>query len=168
MRRARPGLVLALVAGGWLGLAARAAHAAPSRFEVDAQASRVLIHVGKSGVFGFAGHEHEVIAPAVRGIVTADAEQLAQASVEVTFDAAALRVTGAGEPGKDVPDVQRTMLGPECLDVARFPSIRFESRAVTDAGPEPGGRRVAIHGALTLHGVTRAITFPARVAIDRD
>ncbi|HEY7375647.1 MAG TPA: YceI family protein [Polyangia bacterium] len=168
MRRARPGLVLALVAGAWLGLADRAGYAEPSRFEVDAQASRVVIHVGKSGVFGFAGHEHEVVAPAVRGSVTADAAQLARSSVEVTFDAAALRVTGAGEPAKDVPDVQKTMLGPECLDAASFPTIRFESRAVTDAGAEPGGRRVAIHGALTLHGVTRAITLPARVALDRD
>ena len=44
------------------------------------------------------------------------------------------------------------------------------SSGVTDTGPETGGRHdgVAIHGTLTLHGVTRPITLPARVALDRD
>jgi len=148
--------------------APRAGHAEPARFDVDAHASRVVIHVGKSGVFGFAGHEHEVVAPAVHGTVTADAGQLGQSSVEVTFDAAALRVTGAGEPAKDVADVQKTMLGPECLDVARFPSIRFVSTGVTGLGRQPDGHRIAVRGSLTLHGVTRAITLPARIDFKAD
>ena len=49
----------------------------------------------------------------------------------LSFDAAALKVTGEGEPAKDVPKVQAKMVGPEVLDAARFPSITFRSRSVT-------------------------------------
>ena len=151
-----------------LAFAPRAANAEASRYRIDREASRGLIHVGKAGLLSFAGHEHEVVAPDVRDSVTADAERPEQASVEVTFDASALRVTGAGEPAKDVADVQRTMLGPECLDAARFPTIRFVSSSVVPAGDEAGARRLAIHGALTLHGVTRPITVHARVDFEGD
>ena len=139
-----------------------------SRYRIDRDANRVLIHVGKTGLLSFAGHEHEVAAPDVRGSITADPERPEQASVEVAFDATALRVTGTGEPAKDVAEVQRTMLGPECLDAARFPTIRFVSSSVASAGDEAGAHRLAIHGALTLHGVTRPITLHARVAFDGD
>ena len=45
-------------------LAASATGAAAEQgYTVVPEASAVRIHVGKSGVFGFAGHEHEVVAP---------------------------------------------------------------------------------------------------------
>lgn len=149
-------------------LAPSPARAEGQRYKLDAAASRVFVHVGKAGLFGFAGHEHEVAAPALRGGVTADPARPAEASVDVTFDAAALRVTGAGEPAKDVADVQKTMLGPECLDVARFPTIHFASTAVTIVRNEAGASQLTIRGSLTLHGVTRAISVPARVAFNGD
>jgi polyisoprenoid-binding protein YceI len=166
MRRART-VGLLLLAVGLTG-APRGGRADEARYQLDAAASRVVIHVGKSGVFGFAGHEHEVVAPALRGSVAADPDRIGQASVEVTFDAAALRVTGAGEPAGDVAEVQRTMLGPECLDAARFPTIHFVSTAVMGLGRQPDGHRAAIRGTLTLHGVTRPITLPARIEFKND
>jgi polyisoprenoid-binding protein YceI len=166
MRYARATRLL-LVAVALIG-APRVGRADEARYRLDPAASRVAIHVGKSGVFGFAGHEHQVVAPVLRGSVAADPDRLGQASVEVTFDAAALRVTGAGEPAGDVAEVQRTMLGPECLDVARFPTIHFASTAVTGLGRQADEHRIAIRGALTLHGVTRAITVPARIEFKDD
>ena len=82
----------------WSLGAPRAARAGEVRYKVDPAASRVLIHVGKAGLLSFAGHEHEVVAPSIHGSVTADPERPGQATVEVTFEASALRVTGAGEP----------------------------------------------------------------------
>jgi len=148
--------------------AQRVARVEEVHYKVDPAGSRVLIHVGKAGLLSFAGHEHEVVAPRVRGTVAADPERPAQASVEVTFDASALRVTGAGEPAKDVAEVQRTMLGPECLDAERFPTIRFVSTSVAAAGEEAGARRLTVHGTLTLHGVTRPVTVEARVDLRDD
>jgi polyisoprenoid-binding protein YceI len=157
-----------LLVGVWLAGAARGARAESQRYVLDASASHVAIHVGKAGLLSFAGHEHEVVAPALRGRMSVDPGRLDDAAVEVDFDAAALRVTGAGEPAGDVAEVQRTMLGPECLDVARFPTIRFVSTAVTPAGDPEDRGHLAIRGNLTLHGVTRAIVVPARVDFHGD
>ena len=41
-------------------------------FTIDQTASRIVITVGRAGLFGFAGHTHEVIAPAVRGQLRLD------------------------------------------------------------------------------------------------
>ena len=150
---------------GLLLVAASPAQAAPRVYTLEPAHSRLTIHVGKAGLFGFAGHEHEVVAGAFRGTATFDPERLAQSSVDLTFDAGALRVTGQGEPPADVPQVQSTMVGAACLDAARFPAIRFVSTSVAVAGAAgPNGGDLALHGALTLHGVTRPLTV--RVHLD--
>ncbi len=153
-----PVLVLVLVA-------ASPAQAAPRVYTLDPAHSRLTIQVGKAGVFGFAGHEHQVVAGAFRGTATFDPERLAQSSVDLTFDAGALRVTGQGEPPEDVPQVQAAMVGATCLDAGRFPTIRFVSTSVTAAGAAgPNGGDLALRGQLTLHGVTRPLTI--RVHLD--
>src|SRR6478752_2011607 len=81
----------------------RAASAESRRFAIDPAVSHFVVHVGKTGILGFAGHEHEVVAPIHDGAVTLDREHLESSSVELTFAAAALRVTGRGEPADDVP-----------------------------------------------------------------
>jgi polyisoprenoid-binding protein YceI len=127
--------------------------------------SAVRIHVGKSGLFGFAGHEHEVVAPAAGGTVVADPADLARSSVTVSFDAAALEVTGEGEPAKDVPKVQAKMVGPEVLDAARFQSITFRSRSVAGREVGAGVYELQVTGELDLHGVSRSMTLPLRVEL---
>ena len=129
---------------GLVGLtlaAAPVARAAPRRYALDPTQGRVEIHVGKTGLFGFAGHEHEIVAGAPRGSATFDPDRIAASAVDLTIDAAALRVSGQGEPADDVQKVQEAMLGPTCLDARRFPTIRFVSTAVVDAGA--AGRAVA-------------------------
>ncbi len=155
-----------MVAAVTLALGQGAAHAESRSYTLDPKASRIVISVGKSGLFGFAGHTHEVVVGTFTGKVIADPEQLARSTVELSIDAASLRVTGKDEPAKDVPEVQATMLGPQCLDVARFPSIRFVSRSVSAAAA--GARDVTIRGELTLHGVTRAIAIPVRLELAPD
>ena len=54
---------------------------------------------------------------------------------------------------KDRDDVQSRMLGPEVLDVSRFPDIRFASSTA-----ETTAQGWTVRGQLTLHGQTRAIT----------
>lgn len=147
------------------------ARAAPRRYLLDPAQSRVEIHVGKAGLFGFAGHAHEVVAGAFRGSATLDPDRPAASTVDLTFDAAALRVTGQGEPADDVPKVQAAMLGPECLDAGRFPTVRFVSTGVAEAGParqSEDGRDFTVAGALTLHGVTRPLTLRVHVAATGD
>jgi polyisoprenoid-binding protein YceI len=133
---------------------------------VDAANSQVVIQVGKAGVFGFAGHAHEVAAADVRGQVTVDLADLSRASVSLEFSAAALRVTGKGEPPADVDEVQRVMLSDRVLDVARFPTISFRSRRVSIAARHAAAADLLIEGDFTLHGTTRPMTVRVSAAFD--
>jgi len=148
-----------------LGLGTGVAQAEPRQYTLDPKASEIVVHVGKAGLFRFAGHEQDVVAGTFRGKVNVDPEQIGQSSVELTVDAASLRVTGRGESARDV---QAKMLGPKCLDVARFPSIRFVSKVVTVDHGAAGVRTISIRGDLTLHGVTREITLPVRLELGPD
>jgi polyisoprenoid-binding protein YceI len=144
------------------------AQAAPRVYTLEPAQSRLTIHVGKAGLFGFAGHEHEVVAGTFRGTATFDPDRLAQSSqssVDLTFDAGALRVTGQGDPPEDVPQVQAAMVGATCLDAGRFPTIHFVSTSVVAAvAAGSKGGDLVLRGALTLHGVTRPLTV--RVHVD--
>jgi len=142
--------------------------AAPRAYAVDAAASVVTIHVGKSGVFGFAGHEHEVVAGSVEGRVEGDPDDLARSSVTLTFAGAGLKVSAEGEPAGDAPQVQEIMAGPKVLDIARFPTIEFRSRQVSGRRNPDGTYELQIGGELALHGVTRPLTVPVRVQVSGD
>src|SRR5512142_1420893 len=84
---------------------------------IDPAGSRVLIEVGKTGAFSFAGHVHQVLAPAVGGRVMFEPTDWVHSAVSLKFDASALKVTGKGDPPADIPKVQQVMLGDEVLDV---------------------------------------------------
>src|SRR5258706_11808184 len=136
-------------------------------YVVDAARSSVVVHVGKAGVFKFAGHAHDVLAPRVSGEVVAVAEPLSRSSVKLSFESAALKVSEKDEPAGDAPKVDAVMAGPKVLDVAKFPSIAFVSSAVT--GRAAGAvYELEVAGDLTLHGVTRRISVPVRVALQPD
>src|SRR5690242_4506800 len=112
-----------LVLMGTLGIGLGGAGAAPRPYTLDSNASQIVVHVGKAGLLRFAGHEQDVVVGSFRGTVTVDPERLERSAVDLTIDAASLRVDGKGKPAKDVAEVQAIMLGPRCLDVARFPNI---------------------------------------------
>ena len=161
--RSAPFLAAALAALG----AASPAAGAPRTYVLDAAASEVRIHVGRAGLFSFAGHEHDVAAPALQGEVVADAADLAASSVRIRFPARTLTVIPDREPEGDAPKVQEAMLGEKVLDVARYPEITFTSRAVS--GRADGATyRLEVTGDLTLHGVTRTLSLPVAVTVDGD
>jgi polyisoprenoid-binding protein YceI len=129
---------------------------------IEAQ-SRIVVHVGKAGAFGFAGHAHDVEAP-VTGTVNFHASDLTRSDVTLEFSSATLRVTGAGEPAEDVPEVQRVMASDRVLDVLRYPTITFRSRRVAMTGT--GANTLVVEGDLTLHGITKPVRVPVRVALE--
>ena len=148
--------------------APRLVWAGAQSYEVDPGASQMLIHVGKSGLFKFAGHEHEVLAPVDAGSVTADVEEPGRSTVTLSFKAAALKVTGRGESADDAAQVQQTMQGPKALDVERFPEIHFASKTVAGKPSAPAHYELTVVGDLTLHGTTREVRFPLRAELSGD
>jgi polyisoprenoid-binding protein YceI len=131
---------------------------------IDAEHSRVTIEVGRAGLFGFAGHNHEVIAPAISGHVVVVQGDPQRSLVTLRFDASALQVTGKGDPPSDVPEVQRAMLSDRVLDAKRFPAVLFQSSRVV-VTPGPSAIDVVVEGDLTLRAVTRPISVHATASL---
>jgi hypothetical protein len=112
--------------------------------------SSFTIHVGKTGLFSAAGHNHVVVAPIAHGSI--DAKAMA---VEITVVTGQMKVTDSDVSEKDRAEIESTMLGPKVLDAARFPEIRFNSSRVEQTSP--GHFRVM--GTLNLHGERKELVF---------
>jgi polyisoprenoid-binding protein YceI len=66
----------------------------------------------------------------------------------------------------DTPDLTKHLKTADFFDVAKYPEANFVSTTI-----KPGGENGATHtvtGNLTLHGVTKAITFPATINVTPD
>jgi len=149
-------------------LAAAAAGAEDRTFEVDPSASRVRIHLGRSGLLRFLGHDHEIDAPVAEGRVELADGDPSRSSVWLRFVASRLAVVAGTEPAQDVPQVEARMRGPDVLDVDRHPVIVFSSSSVTGSFLEPGRHRLLVRGVLEVKGrpVPVAIALDARLAGD--
>lgn len=145
-------------------------HPAGTRpFTIDPARSHVTIDVGKGGLFSFAaGHTHEVRGPVQSGAVDLDADDPARSQVRLVIDAAALKVSGKGEPPDDVPKVQEAMAGDKVLDVARYPRITFQSTSVTLKSRQGAVLDLIVAGRLTIRDVTRPVTAPVHAELGRD
>ena len=140
----------------------------PEQLVIDSGKTTITLHVGRSGVFGFAGHDHEVAVPVVQGQITLDRSDVSRSTMTATFDATELKVTGRGEPPEDVPEVQRVMLSDRVLDVQRYPTIAFRSRRVSLTEASADRMTLGIAGDLTLHGLTQSLTVPVTVQLTAD
>jgi polyisoprenoid-binding protein YceI len=144
-------------AGRWFGRAAVLVMGAAALWAepraIDTRKSVMTVRVYKAGVLSAFGHDHEITAPIAGGKADTAARQ-----VELRVDAGALRVGDAKASGKDRAEIQKTMLGPEVLDVERHKEIVFQSTAAEPAGAGSW----TVRGNLTLHGETRPVTVEVR------
>jgi polyisoprenoid-binding protein YceI len=63
----------------------------------------------------------------------------------------------------DEPDLTKHLQTPDFFDVAKFPKATFTSTKI-----EPAGANYNITGNFDLHGVKKAITFPATIQVAPD
>ena len=139
---------------------------APQPGDVDLANSRVFTFVGATGF----GHEHGIEGRLVSGNVQLGANQSAGELVfdMKSFDAdtpAARRYVGLQGESDDSTrkQVNDNMLGADVLDVARFPTAKFDIQsalpyksAKPDAQPQ-----YLLDGQFTLHGVTKHLRILA-------
>lgn len=128
---------------------------ASGAYAIDPQASRVEIHVFKTGTFSGLGDNHTIELKRFSG--TALRTDSGPWQVKVVGEAASLAVLDPNLSESDRAEVQKTMLGSSQLDVARFPHIEIKSRTVT---PGASAGTLQLQADLTLHGVTRPVEFP--------
>ncbi len=120
---------------------------------IDAGASVITVRVFKSGLLSAFGHNHEITARIATGTVDADSRR-----VEFHTRASSLRVQDPGVSEQDRAEIQKTMQGPEVLDIGRFPEISFRSTGAEAVS----GNSWKVRGDLTLHGQTRPTTVDVR------
>jgi len=137
--------------------------------EVDVGQSRVYVLVGKTGL----GHDHGIEGRLSRGELRMGAgKQAGRLEFDLrTFQAdtpAARRYVGlAGQTDRKTADkVTANMVGPDVLDVGRFPTAVFDVHSVVEI-PQRGNqpRQYQVTGDFTLHGVKRQVQFPAQVEV---
>ena len=66
----------------------------------------------------------------------------------------------------DTPDLTKHLKTADFFDVAKYPDAKFESTAIKAGGDK--GASHTVTGNLTLHGVTKSVTFPATIAATPD
>jgi polyisoprenoid-binding protein YceI len=123
--------------------------------------SRFEVRTGKSGLFGFAGHSHEVRARAVDGWVVYNPEHPSSSRVEVRVRADSLQVLTPPDTAEIRKVTERMQT--EVLQVSRYPEIRFTA---TVAGPASKGFK--LNGELTMVGHTRPVPVDVAVRMTGD
>src|SRR6185503_14871841 len=82
----------------------------------------------------------------------------AQSHVKITIDTTSIKA--------DDPKLTEHLKTPDFFDVAKYPEAVFESTAIKAGGDK--GATHTVTGNLTMHGVTKSITFPANVSVTGD
>jgi polyisoprenoid-binding protein YceI len=90
--------------------------------------------------------------PDIRGKIVIDRDDLSQSSVDAVINVASVNTAHAKRD-------QHLLEKPEYLEPGKFGQMTFVSTRVEATGKEEG----ILHGKLTLHGVTREISFPFKV-----
>lgn len=136
--------------------------------EVNVEASRVYIYVGKVGL----GHEHGVVGRMKSGSILLGAKSQAG---EFVFDmpsfiadtSEARKYLGLeGEtPASRQKEVTANMVGADVLDVRKFPTATFKiaSALPLKSKSDAGHPLYRLEGEFTLHGVKRPIKLDAEV-----
>jgi len=126
-----------------------------------APASRLEVTTGKSGLLGFAGHEHTIRARAYSGRVVYRPELIAASRVEITILTDSLEVLTPPDT-EEIRKVTASMRT-EVLDVAHYPEMRLVSQRIEGTLPH-----LDLTVALTIKGTTRTVRIPVDVQISAD
>lgn len=116
--------------------------AAAAQFEIDSahtSAEFSVRHLMISSVRGALGK--------VTGTVTLDESDISKSSVEASIDVKGLNT---GDAKRD-----DHLRNPDFFDVAKYPTITFKSKKVTQAAAD----RFTVVGDLTMHGVTKEVSL---------
>lgn len=125
------------------------AHAA----DLDLAASKITVHVDKSGLFSAFAHNHVISAPLASGHLDVQAR-----TIELKFHSQEMKVLDPDASDSDRANIETTMKSSQVLDTAHFPEITFVSTSVeVPAAESAAPTHYTVHGNLTLHGVTRPI-----------
>jgi polyisoprenoid-binding protein YceI len=126
-----------------------------------APSSRLVVRTGKSGLFGFAGHEHLIQAREFSGRIVYYPQQPESSRVTVSIATERLEVLTPPDTAeiRKVTAAMRT----EVLDVAQYPEITLTSQSVQRTGDT-----LRVQATLTMKSRTRTVPLTVRALIGPD
>ena len=124
-------------------------------------ASRLDVRIGKAGLLGFAGHEHLIRARSFSGRIVFYPDHLTASHVTVSVPTESLEVLTP----PDTAEIRKVTVAmrEDVLDVAQFPEITLNGRAVDRAGDT-----VRVDAALTMKGQSRDVRLIVRADLGAD
>jgi polyisoprenoid-binding protein YceI len=124
-------------------------------------ASTFEVATGKSGLFGFAGHEHTIRARVFSGRIVYRPASIAASHIEITVLTDSLEVLTP----PDTEEIRKvtTSMRTEVLDVAHHPEIRLVSQRIEGTLPQ-----LTLTAAFTIKGATREVQIPLDVHVGGD
>jgi polyisoprenoid-binding protein YceI len=142
------------------------AEARATDYVVDTERSEFVVRLFKAGIAAAFAHDHVIRAAGLEGGGSFGPDEPGEGSIWIEVDVASLKadepeVRGKYGLEKSMSDksrqkIQATMLSAKQMDAANFPVISFRSAAIE--AHEEG--EYLISGDLTIHGVTKPISFP--------
>ena len=143
-----------------------AAYAQPLQFEIMSQKSFIGIAAYRSGLFGFLGHDHGILAEKWKAGLCLDRDHIENSSVHIEVPLQSLEVDTRearlkvgldpeGPGSEDRKKIRKTMLGPEYLNMTKYPEIVFESKTVESKDQD----RIRVKGLLLIRGKARPVSF---------
>ncbi len=154
-----------------LALPRAALYAPPSDgsiFRIDADHSKLEIHVYKEGFFKAFGHDHLILAKRFSGQARFSEQRVEDSSIAFLVQTKSLEVLDPGESEKDRNEVQATMLGEKVLNSDKFPEIKFTSTLVHVIRTGSDGINAKLDGTLNLHGVEKQVSVPVQIRMSGD
>ena len=115
-------------------------------YAIEPHHTQVTFSVSHFGISPFAG-----TFSGASGTMTVDPAKPAATRLDVTIPVASVQTTSDVLTGE--------LKGADWLDAAKFPTATFKSTKVTPLGADS----VSVDGRLTLHGVTKPVTFRAKL-----
>jgi polyisoprenoid-binding protein YceI len=130
--------------------------------DAGAPAAKVYTFTDKDNGIDFTGYKvtgsHVGGFGKFEGKVTVPGEDLTQARIELTID---MKSTYS-----DAPDLTKKLVSTDFFEAGTYPTATFTSTSI--AATPAGGDFYDVTGNLTLHGVTKGITFPATISVQGD
>ncbi len=134
-------------------------------YQIESASSRFTVQAFAGGLFSSFGHDPVINIPDMAGEIILP-EDIEAASLTLTVQAASLRVsTDISE--KDRREIERLM-HLQVFESQSYPEIVYECSRVSASKTGEGQYWASLNGNLTLRGITRGLTIPARVAVSGD
>ena len=134
---------------------------------IDPDKSRFMVETQTTGLSAMFAHDHKMQFAEFSGTASYNPGALSTgASLQMNVKARSLHLIEDQSVGE--AQAIESVLRKEVLETEKYPEITFKTASVFSERRGDGTYDIRLTGDLTLHGVRRRITIPARVAIDPD